>query len=283
MTVVIRQMTLDDIPTGMRLKAQNGWNQVEEDWRRQLALQPDGCFVAESNGEVVGTACACIFDNVAWVNLVLVDKLHRGRGIGTSLMRYVLGYLDERRIPTIRLDATPLGRPIYEKLGFVDDYSLTRFEGALSADLVSEPPVDVQPAEKSDLPTLMELDFEVTGTHRTRLLAYLFDEAADPILVIRPAVGTGPAYASYRPGARAWKIGPCLGDARGCRRLLEAIAHRLRRHSVFMDIPDDHREAKDFAAQLKLTPQRQLFRMTRGAKLHELLAMHWCSFGPEKG
>jgi len=37
--------------------------------------------------------------------------------------------LDARGVPTIRLDATPLGRPVYTKLGFVDEYEVTRYGG----------------------------------------------------------------------------------------------------------------------------------------------------------
>src|SRR5262245_32593428 len=135
MNSTIRLMTADDIFSGMKLKEQNRWNTTPEDWRRQLDLEPEGCFAAELDGQVVGTACACIFDNVAWVNLVLVNQLHRGRGIGTSLMRTVLAWIDGRNIPSVRLDATPLGKPIYEKLGFVAEFDLTRYEGVVLAPL----------------------------------------------------------------------------------------------------------------------------------------------------
>src|SRR5262249_4097975 len=131
MNVTIRPMTVADIPGGMKLKEQNLWNTLPEDWRRQLDLEPEGCFVAETEGAVIGTACACIFDTVAWVNLVLVDRIQRGRGIGTSLMRTVLAWLDDRKVPSVRLDATPLGRPIYEKLSFAVEYELTRYEGTM--------------------------------------------------------------------------------------------------------------------------------------------------------
>ena len=42
----LRLMTGDDVPAGLALSRQAGWNQTEADWRRALALQPDGCFVA---------------------------------------------------------------------------------------------------------------------------------------------------------------------------------------------------------------------------------------------
>ena len=58
-------MTIADVPQGMRLKELAGWNQTEADLHRFLQLQPDGCFVAEVDGQVVGTVTAVIFGNVA--------------------------------------------------------------------------------------------------------------------------------------------------------------------------------------------------------------------------
>src|SRR5947208_710711 len=111
----IRLMTEADLSIGMNLKAQAGWNQLETDWLRMLAMQPDGCFLAERDGQPVGTTVACIFDSVAWIALVLVDRTVRGQGIGKALMQHALAFLDEQKIASVRLDATPLGQPLYEK------------------------------------------------------------------------------------------------------------------------------------------------------------------------
>src|SRR5271156_4343745 len=115
----IRDMTVADIPFGMRLKNQAGWNQVEADWRRLLDLQPDGCFVAELDGAPAGTVTTCRFGPVAWVAMMLVDRSLRSHGIGRALMSRAVGDLDSAGIRTIRLDATPLGQPLYESLDFV--------------------------------------------------------------------------------------------------------------------------------------------------------------------
>jgi GNAT superfamily N-acetyltransferase len=125
-------MTEADIPLGMRLKAQAGWNQVEADWLRFLHLQPDGCFVAQWNGQDVGTTTTCIFGSVGWIAMVLVDNDYRHRGIGTRLVEHALRFLDDRRVAAARLDATALGRPVYEKLGFVAQYELIRMEGMVA-------------------------------------------------------------------------------------------------------------------------------------------------------
>jgi Acetyltransferase (GNAT) domain len=217
---------------------------------------------------------------VAWVNLVLVGEVHRGRGIGTSLMRTVLAWLDELRVPSIRLDATPLGRPIYEKLGFAAEYELTRYEGTIPAALPAGAIEAVTMADVADLAELSRLDQRVTSTNRDKLIRYLYQQLN--LFVARRSEEIV-AYAAFRPGSRARHIGPCLGEAAGCRQLIGTLCQLLRCDVVFMDVPVDHAEANGLAASIGLTPQRRLTRMGRGARIHELLDQYWCSFGPEKG
>src|SRR5262245_8306309 len=76
----LRPMTAADIPFGLHLSGQAGWNQTAADWQRCLDLQADGCFVAEWDGLAVGATTTCIFDRVAWVAMVLVDQRYRRRG-----------------------------------------------------------------------------------------------------------------------------------------------------------------------------------------------------------
>ena len=125
-------MTRADIPAGMRLKEIAGWNQTSEDWERFLEAEPEGCFVAEWNGQVAGTVATIIYEHrFAWIGMVLVDPEVRGKGIGTALLLKAIDYLDARRVPCMKLDATPQGKPIYARLGFriefeIERHSLTR-------------------------------------------------------------------------------------------------------------------------------------------------------------
>src|SRR5947208_12855273 len=123
----IRVMTFADVEFGLRLKQENGWNQTVADWARFLVMQPDGCFVAEEDGEAAGTVTTCVFGPVAWVGMMLVEKERRGRGIGRALMNHALAFLDGKDVRSIRLDATPLGEPLYRRLGFVEQFLLCRF------------------------------------------------------------------------------------------------------------------------------------------------------------
>lgn len=280
----IRRMTLADIPLGLKLSAQNRWNQREADWRRQLDLEPAGCFLAEHEEVGVGTACACVFGSVAWIALVLVDADVRGRGIGTALMQHVLAWLDARGVASVRLDATPLGRPVYEKLGFAAEFTLHRFAGVLPAEpaLRARDHDDVIPASTSDLAEIVALDRRITGTDRARLLERLFAECPEEMRLVRGAAGIE-GFVSARPGARAWQIGPCLGSDAACRQLLADASRRHAGRAVFLDVPVDHRAATDLAAALGLEVQRPLLRMGRGPTITEDCTSFWSSYGPEKG
>ena len=101
-----------------------GWNQRLEDWRTLIELAPSGSFVARDDGRVVGTAIGIDYVHCGWIAMMLVAPEYRGRGLGARLLEAAMAAIPPQ-LP-IRLDATPLGRPLYERHGFVLDTSLTR-------------------------------------------------------------------------------------------------------------------------------------------------------------
>ena len=58
------------------------------------------------------------------IGMVLVPPEKRRMGIGTALLMHGIEYLEAKGVAAVKLDATPLGRPLYEKLGFVVEYDL---------------------------------------------------------------------------------------------------------------------------------------------------------------
>lgn len=276
----IRPMTLADLDLGMRLKEQTGWNQTEGDWRRYLRLQPDGCFVAEIDSVGAGTTACFVFGPVAWVAVVLVDEAVRGRGVGTALMRHALVFLDQFGIRTIRLDATPLGRPIYEKLGFVADHTVARYSGVLAA--VNAGVNEVEELAVKDLDEVVALDEAVTGAKRGRLLSLLYEECPEAFRVVRRGeVIEG--FVASRPGANARQIGPCLGSSAAGPMLLADAQRQYAGHRVFIDVPLPNALSVSVVEAMGLQVQRHLLRMTRGSPTKEVVERLWASSGPEKG
>ncbi len=277
--IQIRLMTDSDLPLGMRLKDANGWNQTEADWRRYLDLQSGGCFVALLDDTPVGTLTTCIFGSVAWIAMVLVDAAFRGRGVGSQLMQHALEFLKEQGAATIRLDATPLGEPLYRKLGFVADYALHRYEGVLS------PRGSVPAIEQMlprDLPDILQLDGDVMITDRRKLLLRLASEFPQNVRVARGGRSLH-GFCIVRPGARALQVGPCIAAQNAGRLLLEDVCHRNAGTHAYIDIPENNGLAIQWANEKRLVAQRRLLRMSRGPKLNERVTSLWASSGPEMG
>lgn len=277
----IRNMSPDDVPLAMRLKEANGWNQTEADVCRYLDLEPDGCFVAEYDGIPVGTTTTCIFGSIAWIALVLVDAALRGRGIGRALMVHALDHLERRGVKGVRLDATPLGQPLYESLGFTADFTLERHEGVLIAPSAPLPgSIETLPSE--DLDAVIRLDRAITRTDRQKLLRRLFAEFPETFRSVRRNDRVA-AYLAARPGARALQLGPCLGAPEAACQLLEEARARYAGTRVFVDIPCAQRAAARWANEAGLKVQRSLLRMSRGRARAERVSGLWTSSGPEMG
>lgn len=284
----IRLMSLDDLLLAMRLKSQAGWNQVEADWRQFLSMQPDGCFVAELDRQPVGTTVTCIFGDLAWVAMVLVEASVRGRGVGTALMDQALAFLDATGVRSVRLDATPLGQPIYEKLGFEQQYILSRYDGVpaqhthrhLSHDLPS-----VSAAVPEDFERVLALDREVTGTDRRKFLERLFEERPGDVWTVKAPRRDDriEGYLATRPGSAALQLGPCLGTRDAGAALLTHAAARTRGRRIYLDVPQRNEAAGCLAESLGLTVQRTLVRMCRGQPVNDDAARLIASSGPELG
>jgi len=277
--IEIRLMTIDDLRLGLQLSRQAGWNQTESDWQRFMDMEPEGCFAAELNGCPAGTTTTCVFDEVAWIAMVLVDKDSRGRGVGKKLLRHALDYLDGRQVKTVRLDATHLGRPIYEKLGFVPEYELARFEGV--AQRCTAEPVVIK-AVPEFFAYMIEFDRQMTGTNREKLLGRLFKENLRDSRIMTQG-DTIDGFIAMRPGANAVQIGPCTASLNAGPALLSYALNKCAGEAVYVDIPAGNVPAVKIAESNGLTIQRRFVRMCRGGRIKDNSQAIWASSGPEKG
>lgn len=271
-------MAVADLPLGLALSRQAGWNQVESDWRRFLSMEPQGCFVAQLDGMPVATTVTCTFGPVAWIAMVLVEVGARRKGVATALLKHALDCLDHRRIRTVRLDATSAGRPVYERLGFLPEYSLTRYEG-IAPQLAAEPHVEETPPELFG--ELVAFDRQATGTDRETMLVRLFEEWPQAVRVLRRR-GWLEGFVTARRGANATQIGPCIATGDAGASLLRDTLGRTAGRPVFIDIPQDNAAVR-VAESAGLTPQRPFVRMYRGDRIADNPAAIYASSGPEKG
>src|SRR5437667_1688786 len=278
----IRLLTEGDIGAGMRLKELAGWNQTESDWRRLLKLDSQGCFVACIDHRVVGTATSTAYGpDLAWIGMVLVDPDYRRRGIATQLMQATLDSLRSRGVKTIKLDATPAGRPVYAALGFREEALIERWSGTAGPAVRNECQVWQQQVRRE----MLALDRRAFGAERASLLDSL---VANPFVeqhIIRAPDGELRGYALACQGAIACYVGPLVAiDQNAAASLLDAMLSQFVARTVFIDINTAFQASARIVAARGFVKQRDLIRMRAGLRNSAgTSALVFAIAGPELG
>ena len=254
---MIRRMTADDIPAGMRLKEAAGWNQTAQDWANVLAIEPEGCWVYETEGVVTGSTTAVSYgQKLGWIGMVLVLPEYRGRGIARALMEHALRYLDGLGVQCVKLDATDMGRPLYERLGFVEETVIERWAGTFTPRKTEA--AGAAPVPLADVADIAALDQAAFGANRIGLLKHLRETFASD------AIRLPGGYLIGRPGSREYFMGPCVAESPADARRL--ITHFLAQHSgvgVFWDLLPANKDSVELARSFGFEPRRKLARMVR--------------------
>jgi mycothiol synthase len=113
----------------------------EEAWREEFfgmgVYDPSLVLIAEAGGEPVGVAANFLVDGIGWVGDVGVLEAHRGRGIGTALLRASFAALAARGVTHARLNVdaeNETGAPhLYASVGMTVRRAFDVYEKRLGA------------------------------------------------------------------------------------------------------------------------------------------------------
>lgn len=260
----IRPLLSADLAFADSLRAVAGWNQTLQDWRRFLAMQPQGCFLAEWDGASAGTATTVGYGGeLAWIGMVLVHPEYRRRGIARALVQRCIEYLRGSGVRCIKLDATPEGRSLYQSLRFQDEWAWRRWETDSPPRV---PPISrfhLRPWEELDAVRLEQEDIRAFGASRQPLIAALARES-EQALTCELTPGTPLGYGLLRRGAVASYLGPVSASSADAGiALVEALMAKAEGR-VFWDVSDLNPAAVHWAEANGLKAQRNLTRMWLG-------------------
>ena len=261
----VRPLTVADLAFADSVRALAGWNQTLDDWRRFLVADPEGCFLAEWNGAPAGTATTTFYaPELAWIGMVLVHPDYRRRGIARALLERCIEYLRGRGARCIKLDATPLGKQVYDQLGFKDEWTLARWECAKFHPLPNVPDPRVRSWRESDAHNIEPFDAQAFGVCRKGIVQALAQQSRCA-LALEDADGALIGYGLLRNGSQALYLGPVAAtSADGAIQLIRELLARGDGERIFWDIPDPNNPAASFAQQHGFTAQRALTRMYLG-------------------
>lgn len=158
----------------------------------EFAARSPACrlLLVEDAGEVVATGVGTANGLVGWIGMIWTAPAHRGRGLGRAMTERVIDDLSGRGCPTLLLDASDAGRPIYERLGFeaigrdLRFASVERGAGAGASVRAGAPAGgQVRAFEARDLDEAASLDGMATGEDRRYLLEA---SVADGLAAVAP-------------------------------------------------------------------------------------------------
>lgn len=260
---MFRKMEWTDIPSGLSLSRSAGWNQLAREWEIFLTLDPQGQGVCVNDeGNVVGSFTTIRYDNFAWIGMVLVDPAHQRKRIGLSLLQEASKVLKNENC--VKLDATPAGRQVYVKLGFEDEYGLTRMcaNSFHTQHLISSPLVASLTSE--NIESIRTFDQEVFGADRMALLSWMLDGA--PELAFKVSDGDNcDGYCFGRSGYRYTHIGPVVANnievAKG---LVSAALKNCGNKPVILDVLHHDESWRGWLEFIGFSELRAFTRMYKG-------------------
>jgi GNAT superfamily N-acetyltransferase len=276
-------MHRSDIPAGLDLCRLSHWNQLEDDWHVFLESPGGGACLAECRGGTAGTVAFLRYGrSFSWLSMMLVHPDARRAGIGTGLLDAALESLADE--PCVRLDATPLGEPLYRRFGFCDEYQLVRATVALPSTRLGPPSECVRPMTDADLPAVFVRDRRVFDADRSALLASFYRRAPGMAWIASQG-GVLLGYCFGRPGYLYRQLGPLVAEEMAvAQQLLTRCLAGEVAGKLAVDIP---RLAPEWIAWLEsagFRVERSFLRMFRGQTPPPCLAaLLFAIAGPEFG
>lgn len=164
----IRPLTPADLDEAIEVVVRNGWHGVPEQFAFQMGHPDCRQFVAEADGQIVGTGVATQRGRVGWLGQITVASGYRNRGLGTALTGHLMAVLTGLGCRTLLLFATEMGLPIYERLGFTVESEFVVWTGPGLAAVPAHS--DLRPITPADLAWVCALDRAAMGEDRSAQL-----------------------------------------------------------------------------------------------------------------
>ncbi len=148
------------------------WTDDLAEFWQSLKESKVGHFVVAKTTAIVGMGAVFPYQSLAWIGHMAVEPSRQRKGIGTLLLEELLRIVQQKKIATVKLDATGMGEPLYKKYNFKKEGEVLQYEiqGA-------SPVKGVKIIQ--DIPEwCLTLDNHAFGGDRTALLQYVLKMGA---------------------------------------------------------------------------------------------------------
>lgn len=224
------------------------------------AIQPDGWFMIELEGEPAGTIGVTLYDRYAHIGLMAIHPHAQHKGLATYAMNHVLGLLENRGLHVVVLDASPKGQPLYAKLGF-GGFEETLVYGLPENRGITKPPENVYRITPEDLEEICRMDAPAFGADRKKVLHCLLDIFPERGFLVRNLDGAISGFCI----AQGNRIGPLVAvDGHQAEILLRAALSLEYGSQASIAIPAENKTAIEMLERYGFKHLRTNLHMVKG-------------------
>jgi GNAT superfamily N-acetyltransferase len=252
------RLTADAIGHNIALAHEVGWPDTQGDW----AVIHEGAIVvgAWADGGLAGQGALGLYGRAGTIAKMIVAPRFQRRGLGAKILRVLLTEASNRSMTTLGLVATPFGRPLYEREGFIavgDVVGLGGMPNPLSPDPSTKTLEHVEP--------LLDLDRRWLGCSRDAVLRARFREASTRVSILE----RGDELAGYALATAQGEhsvMGPVIAETEAqARALVRSVLCNVAR-PVRIDVPGEHVAFQQWLGTLGLREQKRRSEMARGCR-----------------
>lgn len=255
-------MRSEDIPFAIRLSDQEKWGVTRRDLTRILQLHPKGSFVALDGLRRVGLLTTTSYGRkLAWIGNVIVDREHRGKRIGKTLVQNAIEHLQRTRVKHIGLYCFDENVRFYRRLGFVRDTPFVRLQRKPKPFRPSLPQETLIPS--LPLRALLSADRKAFGADRSRLIQMVLGMKAGWYLGFTNGASAG-SYLLVKEYRDMCEFGPwvCIRPRKDqARQMLHVALSRTARKPIEVSCLRNHNEAVSLLRKNSFEIIRHGYRM----------------------
>jgi len=257
MTAILntRQMLFQEMPFAINAAELEGWNPGINDADAFYHTDPNGFFIAEIDGKLIGSISGVAYnDHYGFIGLFVVDPQYRGQWHGIQLGKVALEYLGERNVG---LDGVLEKQMAYQSFGFNYAYKNIRFEGKAR----SKKPPTALPISDVDFNKLLEYDRKIFLVPRTEFLRRWITQV-DSVGYYLENESHLLGYGVLRKCITGYRVGPLFADNETMAvEILEALLSNIPGEAYYLDIPEPNSEALKIVEQFNMQKVFETARM----------------------
>ena len=192
--------------------------------------------------------------------MVLVATEWRGQGVSKLLLTNILKKLES--FESIKLDATPTGKQVYQKFDFKDEYLITRVVTVSMKNLpFDDDTILAESIRLKDIEEIIALDERVFGTNRRQLIESLIKRYPHKAWLLKRNNSIA-GFALGREGYKYHHVGPVFASTIDDAKLLIIRALKeLINQPVVLDVLNEKEDLINWLNSIGFTMQRQFVRM----------------------